>query len=80
VRAGGDNNIPAPEENLPDLPSSDYPRSYNKDGNFCLGSKGLLGLCFVAEGLIERSDPRMKLFAQDSRRCLFAELRHYKPT
>jgi hypothetical protein len=40
----------------------------------------LLGLCFVAEGLIERSDPRMKLFAQDSRRCLFAELRHYKPT
>ena len=22
----------------------------------------LLGLCFVAEGLIERSDPRMKLF------------------
>jgi hypothetical protein len=41
---------------------------------------GVLGLCFVAEGLIERSDPRMKLFAQDSRRCLFAELRHYKPT
>jgi hypothetical protein len=40
----------------------------------------VLGLCFVAEGLIERSDPRMKLFAQDSRRCLFAELRHYKPT
>ena len=41
---------------------------------------GLLGLCFVAEGLIERSDPRMKLFVQDSRRCLFVELRHCKPT
>jgi hypothetical protein len=40
----------------------------------------LLGLCFVAEGLIERSNPQMKLFVQDSRRCLFAELRHYKPT
>jgi transposase InsO family protein len=40
----------------------------------------LLGLCFDAEGLIERSDPRMKLFVQDSRRYLFVELRHYKPT
>jgi hypothetical protein len=25
-------------------------------------TSGLLGLCFIAEGLIERSDPRMKLF------------------
>jgi hypothetical protein len=40
----------------------------------------LLGLCFVAEGLIERSDPRMKLFVQDSRRFLFVKLRHCKPT
>jgi hypothetical protein len=40
----------------------------------------LLGLCFVAEGLIERSDPRMKLSVQDSRRFLFVKLRHYKPT
>ena len=40
----------------------------------------LLGLCFVAEGLIKRSDPRMKLFVQDSRRFLFVKLRHCKPT
>ena len=46
----------------------------------CPKGSCLLGPCFVAEGLIERSDPQMKLFAQDSRRCLFAELRHYKPT
>jgi hypothetical protein len=26
-------------ENLPDLPPSNYPRSYNKDEDFCLGSK-----------------------------------------
>jgi hypothetical protein len=40
----------------------------------------LLGPCFVAEGLIERSDPRMKLFVQDSRRFFFVKLRHCKPT
>jgi hypothetical protein len=28
-----------------------------------VGRRQLLGLCFVAEGLIERSGPRLKLFA-----------------
>jgi hypothetical protein len=69
VRVGGDNIVPAPEENevviyrsffkaglrfpfskfvvevlkiyILDLPSSDHPRSYNEDGDFCLGCKKL---------------------------------------
>jgi hypothetical protein len=51
VRAGGDNNVPAPEENevviyrsffkagLRFLPSLDHPRSHNKNGDFCLSNK-----------------------------------------
>jgi hypothetical protein len=40
----------------------------------------VLGLCFVAEGLVGRSGFQMKLFVWDGRRFLFMKLRHYKPT
>jgi hypothetical protein len=40
----------------------------------------LLGLCFVAEGLVGRSAFRLKLFVWDGRRFLFMKLRYYKPT
>jgi hypothetical protein len=40
----------------------------------------LLGLCFVAEGLVGRSGFRLKLSVWDGRRFLFMKLRYYKPT
>jgi hypothetical protein len=40
----------------------------------------VLGLCFVAEGLLGRSGFRLKLLVWNSRRFLFMKLRYYKPT
>ena len=58
----GEKTCPTPEEN-----EVVVFRSFLKAGlRFPLSSFVveilMLGLCFVAEGLIERSDPRMKLF------------------
>ena len=48
--------------------------------NFFGALQPLLGLCFVAEGLVGRSGFRLKLFVWDGRRFLFMKLRYYKPT